>query len=201
MVERLTRRVRPTCWLTRKVGRAVPGEPLARQCGAFGIVTCDSIPVSPVAPAGILAQQCGAFGIVTYDLPPVAETQTTPVPVPYVWLRAHDPDIVDGYEAYEAAAKAMAANGRKVWECYVLGLDPENGDATNDFRIVSFPMKADGTPDIDHIAFDPPQARWNVQGARAVIKGAAALDAADWPEVTEQNKASFRFFKVTVEMP
>ena len=62
-------------------------------------------------------------------------------------------------------------------------------------------MKADGTPDIEHIVFDPPQARWNVSGARAVIRGAAALDAAVWPEVTEQNKASFRFFKVTVEMP
>ena len=31
--------------------------------------------------------------------------------------------------------------------------------------------------------------------------GAAALDAADWPEVTEENKASFRFFKVEVELP
>ena len=83
----------------------------------------------------------------------------------------------------------------------MLGLDPENGDATNDFRIVSFPMKADGTPDLENLSFDPPQSKWNVPGARAVIKGSAALDAADWPEVTEQNKAGFRFFKVEVEMP
>ena len=44
---------------------------LARQSGAFGIVTCDSIPVPPVASTGILARQCGAFGIVTYDPAPV----------------------------------------------------------------------------------------------------------------------------------
>ena len=44
---------------------------LARQSGAFGIVTCDSIPAPPVTSAGILARQCGAFGIVTYDPDPV----------------------------------------------------------------------------------------------------------------------------------
>ena len=56
----------------------------------------------------------------------------------------------------------------------MLGLDPKV--ATNDFRIVSFPMKADGTPDLAGIVFDPPQGRWNVPGARAVFKGAATLD-------------------------
>ena len=170
---------------------------LARQRGAFGIVTYDSMPVS--GSAGTLARQSGAFGIVTYDLPPVMETQTTPVPVPYAWLEAHIPVTMHTSDAYDAAAKAMAANGRKVWECYVVGLDPEI--ATNDFKITSFPMKADGTPDFANIVFDPPQARWNVPGARAVIKGAAALSDTEWPEVTEQNKASFRFFKVEVELP
>ena len=126
-------------------------------------------------------------------------THTTEVPVPYAWLTAHDPDVVDEYEAYEVSAKKAAANGRAMWECYVEGLDPEI--ATNDFKITSFPMKAGCTPDLENLAFAPPHAQWNVQGARAVIKGAAALDAADWPEVTEENKASFRFFKVEVELP
>ena len=94
-------------------------------------------------------------------------------------------------------APGTAANGRAVWECYVLGLDPENGDATNDFRIVSFPMKVDGTPDIGHLVFDPPQARWNVP-ATYKVKGAAKLSDTDWPEVTEGNKGAFRFFKVEV---
>ena len=169
-------------------------------CCKFGMAALTLL-LSASASAAMLARQCGAFGIVTYDLPPVTETHTTPVPGPYVWLDARIPGTMHTSESYDAAANAPAANGRKVWECYVVGLDPENGDATNDFRIVSFPMKADGTPDVEHIVFDPPHARWNVPGARAVIKGAAALDDTEWPEVTEQNKASFRFFKVEVVLP
>ncbi len=152
------------------VGRAVPGEPLARQSGAFGIVTYDPIPV----------------------------TQTTPVPVSYAWLDAHVPGVAHEAEAYETAAKAMAANGRPVWACYALGLDPQ--DATSDFRIASFPMKADGTPDLENLEFEPTQDRWNVSGARPVIKGAAALGG-EWQTVTDENKAGLRFFKVVVELP
>ena len=91
-----------------------------------------------------------------------------------------------------------AANGRKVWECYVLGLDPEK---TDDFKITSFPMNADGTPDLAHLVFDPPQANWNVRDARPVVKGATSPDAGEWQTVTEENKATFRFFKICVELP
>ena len=55
-------------------------------------------------------------------------------------------------------------------------------------------------PDLGKLVFDPPQARWDVSGARAVVKGAATLDG-EWQEATEQNKASFRFFKVEVGLP
>ena len=51
---------------------------LARQSGAFGIVTCDSIPVPPVTPTGILARQSGAFGIVTYDPVPLSSPVIAP---------------------------------------------------------------------------------------------------------------------------
>ena len=125
------------------------------------------------------------------------ETKTTEVPVPYAWLIAHDPGVVDEYDAYEASAKATAVNGHKVWECYVLGLDPQGVEA---FRITTFQMKADGTPDLNSIAFTPTQAEWNVPGAQAVLKGAATLDG-EWQMVTEENKAGFRFFKVVVELP
>ena len=121
--------------------------------------------------------------------------------MPYAWLAGHDPDVVDEYGAYEVSAKKTAVNGRKVWECYVLGLDPQM--ATNDFRIVSFPMKADGTPDLANIVFDPPRAQWNVPGAQPVVKGAESLDG-DWHKVdkaSESDKAKFRFFKVVVELP
>ena len=125
-------------------------------------------------------------------------TRTTEVPVSYAWLTAHDPDVVDEYEAYENSAKATAANGRKVWECYVVGLDPQG---TDDFRITSFPMKADGTPDLENIAFAPAKAQWNVQGARAVVKGAVTLEG-PWADVPAGGAgAADRFFKVGVELP
>ena len=83
---------------------------------SFGLgVVALSLLLSAGASAATLARQYGAVGIVTYDPPPVTETQTTPVPVPYAWLDAHVPGVVHDYEAYEAAAKATAANGRPVW--------------------------------------------------------------------------------------
>ena len=91
----------------------------------------------------------------------------------------------------------VSANGRKVWECYVLGLDPEV--ATNDFRIVSFPMKADGTPDLANIRFDPPQARWNVPATYKVM-GAESLKG-PWGEVPAGGNPAYRFFKVEVVLP
>ncbi len=126
-------------------------------------------------------------------------TRTTEVPVPYAWLTAHDPDVVDEYESYEASAKKTAVNGRKVWECYVVGLDPQTMD---EFKISAFPMKADGTPDLENIVVDPPKSQWNVPGARAVVKGAATLDG-EWKSVegaTAEEKVAMRFFKVVVEM-
>ena len=128
-------------------------------------------------------------------------THTTAVPVPYAWLVAHDPAIVDEYEAYEAAAKKTAANGGKVWECYALGLDPQV--VTSAFRIASFPMKADGTPDLANVAFDPPQEQWNVPDAPVVWKGAAQLEG-PWRTVTAEGgspgtaRPAMRFFKAIV---
>ena len=78
--------------------------------------------------------------------------------------------------------------------------------ATNDFRITSFPMKADGTPDLANIVFDPPQARWNVP-ATWKVKGAATL-AGPWEEVDVsvggglgEAALPMRFFKVEVVLP
>jgi len=131
-----------------------------------------------------------------------AYTHTTAVPVPYAWLAEHDPDVVDEYGAYEAAAKKTAANGRlSVAECYVLGLDPEN--ETNDFKIVSFPMGADGKPDWEHIEFEPAKEGWNVKEANPVVMGAEALGG-NWNEVnkaSEADRAKYRFYKVVVELP
>ena len=122
------------------------------------------------------------------------------VAVPQTWLNGHPAIVAAAGGDKEKALKATAANGRlSVAECYVLGLDPEN--ETNDFRIVSFPIR-NGSPDIGGIAVYPPQEAWNVQGATSVLKGAATLGPdADWQTVTDQNKESFRFFKVEVLLP
>ena len=127
-------------------------------------------------------------------------TRTTDVPVPYVWLAANNKDIVDEYESYEAAAKLTGANGHKVWESYVIGADPN--DKNDSLRITAFPMKADGTPDLENIAFSPAQSKWNVEGAKPVIKGRATLEGSDeWQTVTDGNKADMRFFRVEVALP
>ena len=128
------------------------------------------------------------------------ETQTTDVPVPYAWLLYYDPEIVDEYDAYESAAKSVAANGYTTWQCYVIGVNPND---KNDFlKITAFPMKSDGTPDFDNITIYPPKSQWNVQGATPVLKGTATLGTSlDWRTVTDQNKSSLRFFKIEVHLP
>lgn len=93
-----------------------------------------------------------------------------------------------------------AANGRPVWQCYVLGLDPEGSE---DFRITSFPMNADGTPNLAGIEFSPVPNRWNVSGATARLKGRASLESGEWQEVANPSAPdpALRFFKVEVVLP
>ena len=130
----------------------------------------------------------------------LAETQTTDVHVPYAWLLGHDPEIVDEYDAYEAAAKVTGANGHKAWESYVIGADPNDKD--DSLKITAFPMKADGTPDFEAITISPPQLKWNVEGAQPVLKGKATLDGAgEWQPVKDENKADMRFFRVEAVLP
>ena len=131
----------------------------------------------------------------------VDHTITTPEPVPYSYFDMKYPTLLAEHDGdYEDTAQATAVNGYKVWECYVVGLDPQKMD---EFKINAFPMKADGTPDLENIAVDPPKSQWNVPGARAVVKGAATLDG-EWKAVegaTAAEKAAMRFFKVVVEVP
>lgn len=119
------------------------------------------------------------------------ETQTTPVPVPYVWL---DPYLAKyGNGDYEAAGHATGANGVALWESYVAGLDPE--DPTS--RLRAF---------IEMAGTDNPVITWspdlrNAEKPRTyTILGKATLLDADWTPVTDANKPQMRFFKVKVEM-
>ena len=152
-----------------------------------------SLMFSANAAAEMLARQCGAVGIVTYDLPPY--TQTTDVKVPYEWLLANWPDAVDEYEAYETVAKATAANGRKVWECFMLGVDPTKAD--DDFRITRFWMET-GVPkfEFSHSA----DGSGNSFIPRIKPLGKEKLTDS-WQDVPPGGDPSFRFFTVEVELP
>ena len=121
------------------------------------------------------------------------------VAVPQSWITGHPALVVASGGDAATALLARAENGRKVWECFVLGLDPE--DAEDDFKITSFPINADGTPNLDGITISPPQARWNVEGATPVLKGRESLFGGAWQTVTDENKAQMRFFKVEVALP
>ena len=139
-----------------------------------------------------LAQQCGAFGIVTYD---PAETQTTPVPVPYTWIDGYPALLAAQSGDHEAAANATAANGRKVWACYVVGLDPT--DPLDDFRITAFWMEGDvpkfefnHTTDGSGNSFLP------------YVKPLGKAKLTDgWRHVPDGGNPAFRFFAVEVVPP
>lgn len=120
------------------------------------------------------------------------------VAVPLSWLDAHPAIVAAAGGDRAAALQSTSANGRmSVVECYVVGLDPEKAD--EDFKITSFPMNADGTPDLANVVFDPPLERWNVSGAQVVWKGAKKLDGT-WRTVPTGGDSLMRFFKAVVRL-
>ena len=119
-------------------------------------------------------------------------TRTTEVPVTYAWLTAHDPDVVDEYEAYEASAKKTAANGRnKVWECYVAGISPTNETA----KFTAAIEMVDGVP---QITWSPNLNTNGIERTYTIWGKTNLTDGAAWECPTN---SAHRFFKVTVEMP
>jgi uncharacterized repeat protein (TIGR02543 family) len=119
------------------------------------------------------------------------------VTVPSDWLTNITERIESAGGDVAAALQSTSANGRlSVAECYVLGVDPDV--AEEDFKITSITIGADGKPVVE---FEPPQAKWNVPGARAVLKGAERLEG-PWGEVgSAGGESAYRFFKVEVVLP
>ena len=135
--------------------------------------------------------QVGETLTATFLAAVLTATQTTEVPVPYSWLRLYCPGMGDEYEAYEAAAKAAAANGyNRVWECYVAGISPTNETA----KFTAAIEMVDGLP---HVTWSP---NLNTNGEVRVytVFGKTNLTDAAWVCPTN---AAHRFFKVKVEMP
>ena len=132
-----------------------------------------------------------AFTITSSDGIPSEETQTTPIPVPHVWLEKYVNTFGGG--DFEKAANAKGANGVSLWEAYVAGLDPE--DATSKFT-AKIEIGVDGkavvtwTPDLSK----------DEKPRKYTTMGKEKLGDEAWSPVTDANKAKMRFFKVTVEM-
>ena len=106
------------------------------------------------------------------------------VTVPDAWLAAMT----------ARAATDTAANGRKVWACYLLGMDPE--DPTDTFSITSFRME-NGEPvfTLNHSA----DGSGNTFLHRVKKLGKARLSDA-WEEVPPGGDPAFRFFAVRLAL-
>ncbi len=109
-----------------------------------------------------------------------------------MWLLQHDSEIVDEFDAYEAAAKATAANGHnKVWECYVAGISPTNETA----KFTAAIEMVDGVP---QITWSPDLNTNGVERTYTIWGKTNLTDGVEWECPTN---SAHRFFKVTVEMP
>ena len=120
------------------------------------------------------------------------KTATTPVAVPWFWLEREAAAILAAKGGdYEAAAKAKAANGRTVWECYVAGVGTTNAAA--EFRVKSISI-SDGQVTVE---WDPDLNLNGTATNRAyVVQGKRTMDG-KWDETDEDS----RFFRVLVRMP
>ena len=61
-------------------------------------------------------------------------------------------------------------------------------------------MKANGTPDLANLKYEPSEEKWNLPGLTVRVLGAPDL-AGPWQEVQDGDEASLRFFKVEIVAP
>jgi hypothetical protein len=132
---------------------------------------------------------------VRYDATGGTRTAETPVPVPHAWLalKASSSLAANGND-FEAAAEARAANGRKMWECWVAGLDPVAG--SRDFTAeISF---ADGKTKVESVDPDLGDARtYTLQGKKDLLDEGWN----DMATVPDSEEDDYRFFCVGVSLP
>ncbi len=108
--------------------------------------------------------------------------------MPYAWRRTCHPKTPDEYDAYESAANGL----NKVWECYVVGINPTN--AADVFRTV-ISIGADGAP---VIGWDPDLNEGGTKQERVyTVEGRESLTEGSWGPTN----AASRFFRVKVSMP
>ena len=127
--------------------------------------------------------------VIDHVPPPQTETSTTSdVPVPYAWLDTYFPGQGTDAAAYEALGNAAGANGRPVWESYLLGLVPTNAAATLTAHI----RLENGAP---VVTWTPVSTVTEGLGYVYRVRGKRSLDESVWAPT---NSAT-RFFKVFLE--
>ena len=117
------------------------------------------------------------------------------VVVPTEWIDRYGSIVTVAGGDKAAALMRTAANGRKVWECFMLGVDPTKAD--DDFKITRFWMEG-GKPmfEFSHST----DGAGNSFVPRLKVKGKAELSDG-WSDVPEGGNSAFRFFTVEVELP
>ena len=120
--------------------------------------------------------------------------------IPTTWLAKYYPDVSESewQTIVEGAGLKTDASGAAVpvWQDYVAGRDPTNA-------LSKFTTKIELTDGKPVVTWTP---ALNGEGVREGVRtyrvwGKANLTDAAWSEVSSGNEASYRFFRVTVEMP
>ena len=117
------------------------------------------------------------------------------VVVPVSWIDKYDSIVTAAGGDKAAALQRTAANGRKVWECFMLGVDPTKAD--DDFKITRFWMEG-GKPKFEYS--HSTDGAGNSFLSRLKVKGKAKLSDG-WSDVPTAGDSSFRFFTIEVVLP
>lgn len=131
-------------------------------------------------------------------------TCTTEVPVEFSWIRERFGDLGNYYYDYEEKVKETAANGHKVWECYVAGEDPMDRESR---FTATIKMGVDGKPivswkpPLNGEAADGAGIREGVRSYSVYGKQSLGDAAEEWTPVAEGDEGNYQFFKVGVGMP
>ena len=111
------------------------------------------------------------------------------------WIDSYADIVAAAGGDKEAALQRTAANGRKVWECFMLGIDPTKAD--DDFKITRFWMEG-GKPMFEFSHSTDGAGNSFVPRIKMLGKGKLSDS---WQEVPSGGNSSFRFFTVEVELP
>ena len=143
--------------------------------------------------SGSEGEDCAWLDEVVWTPAPV-KTQSTPVAVPFAWLQEKYSSLTDA-AAFEAKANEVAANGvNKVWECFVVGIDPTDATA----KFVTKIEMVDGKPVITWV---PDMNEGSGKTGVRIYKLLGSTDLKTWAEVADGAEGNFNFFKVEVSMP